>query len=737
MSESSDTKKKSSHGYAEKMKKIRADAKAAGLARLEALERAEEAEKLGLCAPSTVTAVPTVSAAVELLSPRPASAVPARLMSPALMERENRSPSTVPPVQVIPDVSPEESSRSERYKTLLPGQEPKMNGTSRAYIPQDTAMLDASSSDNNQHVVSLDFGSQQRDIYKTAFNNSKDMIYEFTERVWPETSTIAQKARDFIQQLHNHINHPDLDNKETYDQPPIEPSLQAAWDVTSSTKFQFLKHLLEAAKSHNLHIALLVAPGRLVAILQYFLQGIEILYNVIDGDNNVVNQHSTATVLLTTVDSGFPSLELDMIVIIDGNMSTEIVTRTQKMLSPSQNVSLLPTVSLVVPDTVEHAQRCIPPTMSEADRLHVLISTATDKRESAGWLSGGSGKGLDKKVSDIIAWILNPDESDWPFYGLPALQLLEVFTSQSASQDDNNGKRQLDAGAESPKTKKARLDESISLTINPADMHILPDQLSNSHVSESVPVSQHAVTLNELENARLRVEEHVVALETRQFEFEEQRIKLTDAMAERSQVQQTITRDHERILDLQAKNVSYRDEVLELKKQLAAMHNSLINHSIPERAELEASRAETLVALADKEKEAKRAKTLDEQCEYLRDQYQTLSNHASSLSTSNAEKDKLIAELQIKASGEQARLRTIHLDEHSKRLQEDKRKLTAVVKQRELVITRMTEENARLREVGRDRVGTRASSVPRTPRSRPGSPAPPRRHPLSNTTNKG
>jgi chromosome segregation ATPase len=162
----------------------------------------------------------------------------------------------------------------------------------------------------------------------------------------------------------------------------------------------------------------------------------------------------------------------------------------------------------------------------------------------------------------------------------------------------------------------------------------------------------------------------------------------------------------------------------------------MLEHAVPERAELEKSKAEALAAVAEREKEAKRAKTFEEQLEYTRSQYQDRSNQISMLATSNDEYVKRIAELEVKASGEQARLKSINNDSLVKKYDSTIKQLRTVVAEREGTMQRMSEELTRLREP-RGRVGTRASSIPRSPRagtrepvSRQGSPSVQRPHPL-------
>ncbi|THY28175.1 hypothetical protein D6D01_03967 [Aureobasidium pullulans] len=679
--------------------------------------------------------------ALQALSPKPASAVPARLMSPAMTDRETRSPSTVPPVEIVPEEAPEDYSRSERYETLLPGEGPQINSNNSRNVFSDSAMPDVSLDDgvNNQHVVSIDFGVQQRDYYTCSFNNNKALIDEFTERVWPENSDIAGQARAYMRTLHNFVNHLDLNDPETANSPPMPPAGQVEWDVSQSSKFNFLRSLLFAAKAHNLHVALLVDPGRLAAIIQTFLQGIDTMYNVIDGQNNVVNQNSTATILLTSVDADpdVSSLELDMIVAIDGSTPSEVITRTQKMLS---STSLLPAISIVVPRSVEHAVRCIPAAMPEAERLHVLLSTATNERFHAGWASGGADTEFDRKASDIISWILNPAESDWLLYGIPELQLVEALSSQPSSEDElmvaNNGpngnrKRPLDE-YELPIAKKVHVEEPLPMTINPADMH-LPSgtmPISHSHVSDSVAASSHALIFQQLNTAQRQVREYEQAMERLQFNSEEQRASMVQAQLERNSALEREENLKKTNRTLQDRNIALRDEVLELKKQLESARVALAEHTVPERAELEQSLAESRAAIAEKEKQTRLAKSAEDRLEYLRDQYQTRSNDLTAMTISNAQQEKRIAELEIRASGEQAKLRTMNLDSHAKKLQDSWNKTKASLAAKEALCQTLSEENARLRDTRGRGVSTRATSIPR---SRPSSPAASvrPRHPLS------
>ncbi|KAI4765871.1 hypothetical protein E4T52_14062 [Aureobasidium sp. EXF-3400] len=714
-------------------------------AREEAIAAERAAAERAAAARAVISTPSRVAAPVlDMHSPKPASAVPARLMSPAITDREARSPSTVPPVEEPPEETAQNNGESERYETLLPGQGPQINTeTSRPYVSQDLTMLDIDTDSDNQHLVSLEFQPLQRDHYKCSFDTYKAFVEKFTlHGILPASSQLAKDARDFIRQLHYIVNHVDLNNADTSASSQTTQSLQADWDATMSSKFKFMKSLLDSAKGHNLHVALLVDPGRLAAILQSFLQGINIMYNVIDGQNNVINQESTATIILTSVDSiDTTSLDMDLIVAIDGTTPKDVITRTQKMFSRD---TLVPTISLVIPLSIEHAEHCLPSTgMSEAQRLHVLVSTVTNERLNAGWQSGGTDTDFERKASDIVSWMLNPAEADWTFYGLPSLQLIEGRGQSSEDElmvdNSSSNKRSLEQDNDNEVTlaKRLRVDESLPLTINAADMHLAPGTIpTNSHVSDSVAASQHAATLIELNNARVQIRELNQAMERLQFNCEEQRAQMVKAQKERNEAVQREERLSASNIDLRAKNFSLRDDVLDLKKQLEVANAALLNHSVPERAEIEKSKSEALAAVTETEGQVKRTKMLEEQLDYLRSQYQDRSNENTVLAAANADYAKKVEELEVKASGERARLKAINNDALIKKYQDTVKQLRTVVKEREGTMQRMSEENARLREP-RGRVGTRASSIPRSPRagtrepvSRQGSPSVQRPHPL-------
>lgn len=686
-------------------------------------------------------------------SPKPASAVPARLQSPSLQDRDTRSPSMVPPVEAVAKEAPEDHFRSERYETLLPGHEPEPQQSIGAATFEELASAPKAA---NLHVIRsipINFGEVQRDHYKQTITWRKDLIEEFTSKVWPADSPQADKARLLLQELRHIVLHPDLINEEVYtQQSQVSPEQKAQWDVDTSTKFRFLKHLFTASQIFNLNILLLVRPGRIVSLLEVFLQGIGVTFRVASDIANSPSKPA-ATILTTDDDTlGYPTP--DLILSLHGNLSDEVITKVQAQLSQGYPI---PAMSLVVPRTVEHIEMTMPEDMPEADRLHVLLGTVTALRAEAGRDRVGNNNAVEQDASCLVNFLLSPVE--WPFDDLPGVSLVEPITASQAStasevknscESSFNGtghKRALDDGADTQHgMKRTKISSSGAIQSQDADI---------SHISDSVASQQAIKALKEefarkerimnaaLLKAQANLQDHVKALETLQYNHEEQRQELMHTISARDSAVATAQAAALRIATFETRMSDLRTERSVLQDQLREAKASVLNNTVPERAEFEALKEEALTAAAERTKLLNKAKTAEENLDYVREQYQTASNMASSLGKANAALEVRVAELLKKASGEQLKLREMAIDAQSKALTARNRQLELELRSREELIICKDEEIVKLKE-SRGRMNTRGSSVPRTPRigsplaaagtsSRQGSPAAGNRpHPLRN-----
>lgn len=688
-----------------------------------------------------------MSNSATVATPKPASAVPARLQSPSLVDREARSPSMVPAVEVIAKEAPEDYYRSERYETLLPGDDLQMhlsNGDP-SIDSLHTSYKALGVTAHNYHDFPITFGEHQRSTYKETITWNKDAIEEFTSKVWPVESQPADKARDILHQLRNIVLHPDLNDSSNTQPSQDIPTLKAQWDVDTSAKFRFLRSLFAASQPYDMTVLLLAPDERVMEILHAFLRGIDVSFQT--GTDRLAMHKPAAVTLLTTAQlEGVP--QSDLIVSLGGSKSSDDIS---KVHSHFPNV---PAIALLIPQSVEHIEKYVSDQLSEAERLHVLLSTVTHLRNDAG--REGDINAMDAAASSLVNYILN--HGDWPFAELPEIRLVDPMTPSQASTygDTSEGslnghglKRRADADSDmqnSTKKQKAEIIPSAANTTQNADV---------SHVSES-EASQHAAAIKALKQefakkekemkaalyrSQNRLREHVEALTTLQYDHEEQRQKLLAAELDRDKALETAQAAVRRITNLGNKVQDLQTECTSLQEQLRGAKEALLNHDVPERIELETLKATAAAAESEKTKLLNKVRAAEDQCDYVREQYQTASQQAASFGTTTSALTAKVAELETKASGEQSKLRVQTLDTHHKDLSARNRQLELMLKSREELLNRKEEEITRLKESGRGRMNTRQSSVPRTPRigsplaaapgSRAGSPAAGRApHPL-------
>ncbi|KAL1297770.1 hypothetical protein AAFC00_006307 [Neodothiora populina] len=698
-------------------------------------------------------------AAAFISTPKPASAVPARLQSPALQDREIRSPSMIPAVEVITKETPEEYFRSERYETLLPGDGPDPQPLKSATMFEPAEEIPKETNGSSLRCIPINFGEQQRDHYKQTMTWRKELIDEFTSKVWPINSDRAHLAQKLLQELDHIVLHPDLVNEETYTQASqVLPEFQAQWDADTSTKFRFLKQFFAASQQYGLTVVLLVRPGRIVGMLQTFLRGINVDNRIAsDLDNNSAGIRSTATILTTDNTAAHVDTP-DMIIALQGNIPDAVISSTQTRLSQLSTMTV-PAYLLVVPKSSEHIERTLPQYASEAERLHVLVGTVATLRSEAGRDREGNDS-VDRAASSLIDYYLNPTE--WPLDSLPEIHYMDMLTvsqaptesrsgdSSEVSLDGHSRKRHNDSSEDSHGVKKAKGTHDAS-DVNDSQ------NLDDSHVSDSV-ASQQALMIKALKEEMSRrqkdmdavlhrsqeqLQEHVKALATLQYDQEEQRGRIVNLVSERDNALAREQNATLRIVSLDTRFGSLREERNGLQDQLRIAKESLLSQAPPDQVEFEALKEAALTADAERTRLANKAKQADENLDYLREQYQTASNMASQLGKANASLEARVAELKKRVTGERIRARDKTLDKQTKAIMSTNRQLRLMLKSREEQLARKEDEISKLKENGRGRMNTRGSSVPRTPRlgsplaqgtnSRQGSPAAGKGpHPLRN-----
>jgi hypothetical protein len=701
--------------------------------------KAEQAARRGRTPSKSRQATPVKPSAVPpRINAELAAETPAQAGSVEPTRNGGRSPSTVPAVLPVQKVTQEEMNTSGRYKTLVP-QEKDNPSLRRQSTVTGTALKEASKGGNFVHSVPIALMGHQRDSYPSMIQEHNVLIRRFLDTNNP-SEDLTLEIEALLERLRRIVVHPDLDNIESYTQYDVAPAVHAQWAIDSSAKFHFLKHLIDELRNRRLTITVVCQSGQLLQILENFLLGLNVTCYRADSNKTARQEDCelTVTIMFPNDDNSHACLTTDAVICLDN--SAESSGYTSKLLQePTRNLVLM---SVVVPRTIEHVERCLSPNLTYHQKLRALVHGIYDLRHEAGKLEYGHLPSVE--TAKVIAAFISssPADREW---SIATLSMLENLDSQTESDVElppsssgvaqPGGKHKLEE-VEMPASdsfKRPRLalngaqhhDEPI--TINPLELDI-------SHVSESMAVTSHpplvssgsidpsglGETVRRLQSllltAQTSLAEHRHDLGELQYRNEDQRnqlIELTRKNDEADDVaQKAVTRMTEGIATANA----LRTENRSLKEQLKAAQETLADHSIPERAELEQQR----LALERSQEEIKilekRLKTQQSDLDYAQEEYQNSSSAARELSITNRELKTSLRDAQSRASGEQARAKQMTLDARAQNLDRENKQLKAKLSEQTEALARKDKELSLLKEASRGRMGTRGSSVPRSPR---------------------
>ena len=668
---------------------------------------------------------------------------PPRLVAPLIAEDQaRRSPSAVPAIEPHPEITRDEMNTSERYETLIPYSEKssgrRMSSTGVAAGGQQRGLPEEPQL-SNSFVVPIALVGHQRDQYSATVRKAEHaaLMQRFLAAPDP-TADMAAGVEELLDCLRDISTHPDLANSETLTQYAVEPKTQAEWDSSCSGKFLFLRELLQGLRDHTAHIAIISNPGRVSEMLETFLTGIEVPHRraaeIAQASREDERQGLTVTLLSVKDDlaNQQPS-PADLVIALDPTVSAECLPIKALM----QSIKRPSLVTLAVPYSIEHIDQSISTALAGRARLRTLASVVWRYHQDAGHLEDDQLK-VDEAAKLLAQCVADQSEGlDWP---LPSLGTLESLDSQTESDIEpptpingssataaTGSKRSADEdaimtnGYVEPKRLRTEAPAPPA-TINPQNLDVtrISDSIAKPSQALSTDVPIPSDTEQQLRTLLRQVQEsldgNVQALSDLQYRFEEQRQQLHAVTQQRDYTNESARKAVERMSTIEARVTALRTERSELQEQIADYKARLLEHAVPERAALEKYRLAAEQAEAEKQLAGKRHETTKAELEYLRDMYQASSQAAQALNSQVNELQTSLSAAQNKASGEQAKLRQMGYDAQTKSLRQQNKQLKALLQDREAALKLRDEEIARLKEASRGRMGTRATSVPRSPR---------------------
>lgn len=688
-------------------------------------------------------------AAAALHTPHAASAIPPSITaelvaSQARQSNGGRSPSTVPALEPEPHVTKEEMRTSGRLPTLVSLAHGENSGDHHETltVSESSRAVHDDPEQANVHIIPIAFGNIQRDQYKNGFQWYQGEIQGFLDG--DDSPERFSKAKAALDELRHIAIHPDLINSEAFSQPLSTPE-QAQWDVDASCKFRFLRDLLEELRTQDRKVHVLVAAkGQIIPeMLDNFLQATEVPHaRLITEAQPASTSGLFVSILDLDAEVSIEHIErADIVVAMDGTChSKDPLVQSARRAGRDKVLAAL--LVLVAPCTVEHIERSLLPSMADTTRVRTLLKNALKLQLQgvAGRLAPGQAPS--REAAGVIASSI-ANSTEWPIEELGTIDNLDSQTETDIDAtvnggSSNAGKRSLEDDIDTltgniskrPRGSSVEVEGQVEgtfpATINPQDIEI-------THISDSIgKATQSALddlgSSSEVEQLRHilsqkqdELQEHVKAMSDLQFRHEDQHVELAKTKTERDEAIITAQNAVTRMSLAANQSAELRTERTELKEQLAEANSKLLNHVVPERREFETLRLAMEQEKLAKEKAEKRSEQAQKDSEYSRELYQNTSSQARELAQQNADLEARLIHAEELAAGEQAKAQEATANGRDKLLDKENKKLKALLRDREASMKFKDEEITRLKEAGRGRMGTRGSSVPRSPRM--GSPA--------------
>ncbi|KAJ6281592.1 hypothetical protein J3E71DRAFT_217366 [Bipolaris maydis] len=603
-----------------------------------------------------------------------------------------------------------------------------------------------------EFIVPLFIQGRQSDMYSQHIALKKDTLEKFLED--PHSVEPISQVEEILTYLRAIETHVDLVFAEAgsgllNDEMSMTQAAHAAqFGMENSTKFRFLHKLFHDLQDSNIqkHIVLVTEKDddALFNILETFCEAKNINYNMptrghrtdptVQGDLQITIIPSNASPVIRPA---------DLIICLDGFQDATQIRKKNWAKSPEREV--VPVIHLVIPRTVGHIERYIAPSLGPLERMHTVLASLAHVRPDI-------GKAIDENTPrDIVCaslvaeWLMDTTEGaeqSWPIPSIGSIKDVIEYQTQLSQPLANSP---VPERIKRPLLDKEELDPSKRMRFTPQPQ---PLQSSGSdqnnettRISDSMPST--AAYESNLQKRLAQLEE-MYHTEREARRAEEKRFREHEEAWDKQQtVHENLAREYRLLLGkqqaaekkletLQSSNTTLTErlstrtsELRELEKQLKEQRAMHLLSPDAQMVEITKLRKDLATAHQEKEKAIKNAATTDNMLEYTRTAYQDAQKAAATANARIADLEAQVVKLTHAASGQAAKLKTIHLDRNyeaqDRNIKALKAELGIVMK----ALQNKEEEITRLKSMGRPGVGTRGTSATPQPkiRSRAGSPS--------------
>jgi hypothetical protein len=603
-----------------------------------------------------------------------------------------------------------------------------------------------------EHIVPLFVEGRQCDEYSAHIKKHKDLLKPFMKD--PHNAKGLAEIEELLSYLRAIEVHFDLvyqeadlaggDNMDD----PTQMEFALKFGVDNSIKFKFLHALFHGLRQEEKHIVLITQDddNGLYNIIETFCKANFMQYNMpmrghqadparVEGTLSITIFPSTASPIIRPA---------DVIICLDGVQDATQIRQKNWAINPDLDV--VPVLHLVISRTVGHIERYLSSSLEKRERVHTILASLVS-------MLNDLGKPIDEDMlrapaaaAYVAEWLLSTEQGrgEWPLGSIGSVKDLIEYQTQLSQ-----------ASAVSPAPERVKrphddeeLDPAKRMRLTPQPHETLKSSNSNNNDNEATRISDSMPGTATDDTTTLRAQlarmQEAFVKERSMREAEQARFREKDIMWSKQQtVHEDLSREYRLLLsskqELEEKvgttsknNDTLRERlatrVTDMHTLVGQLEDQRNTHLLSEDAkivEITKLRKDVAEANAEKERAIMTAKTAESTLEYTKEQYREAQNAATKSAASVADLEAQVTKLSHAASGEQARLKSLHLSTQYKSLATQHKSLKSENNILKQTLKNKEEELARAKLSGRMGVGTRGSSVtpqPTKTRSRAASP---------------
>lgn len=353
-----------------------------------------------------------------------------------------KAPSITPQVQETPVIS--EQNRPEPPRSRLPVVSPlpvrpfqpiphtptypsKLGLHSENSYSQNAIALSPAHLGEMEFVIPLSMNTRVKDQYISTINYYQQAVQALLKDEVPNDRT-REQVRKMLERANQVTTHIDLDSPSQVAHEQQFAHEEALWAENCSSKFKFIRHLFDAVKQFDVHIAIVGRSGRLLDILETFLKGRRLRYNRPDtlsrSNAPVVKGRVNVTLLASGPDgAAYLPRPATLVIAFDGSFNAQD-SQVKLLRSHLVNVGQLsPVIHLLVYGSAEHIERCLPESTDSLKRLRKIVNYMTQTRDDVGRLLPDE-LGAAASAEEVAAFLeAGAMEKDW---AVPAIRSIDV-----------------------------------------------------------------------------------------------------------------------------------------------------------------------------------------------------------------------------------------------------------------------------------------------------------------------